>query len=223
LQVCSHFALTCCNCSLKMYAVYVSATMATIWQATPCHNPQDHNVNSHCQENLIILHDFCFFSAKYVKPCSRNDPNLNECAKRHAKDVISYPGLAQGKLQGDKKQCNASDIPRQDSEVDPWWIYLVISITNFNRSQGTNDNCHLMGTTHFCSSTWWSESKLTVVCSTEGKRTLSLKTWRPWRRWKNIKNNLTNTGLEGVDWIHLARGRDQWRALVNTVINLPVP
>ncbi|PNF31911.1 hypothetical protein B7P43_G07900 [Cryptotermes secundus] len=33
---------------------------------------------------------------KYIKPCSRNDPDIDECAKRHAKDVISHPALAQG-------------------------------------------------------------------------------------------------------------------------------
>jgi hypothetical protein len=27
----------------------------------------------------------------------------------------------------------------------------------------------------------------------------------------------------GMDWIHLAQDRDQWRALVTTVINLQVP
>jgi hypothetical protein len=28
---------------------------------------------------------------------------------------------------------------------------------------------------------------------------------------------------KGVDWIHLAQDRDQWQALVNTVMNLGVP
>jgi hypothetical protein len=27
----------------------------------------------------------------------------------------------------------------------------------------------------------------------------------------------------GVDWIDMAQDRDQWRALVNTVLNLRVP
>jgi hypothetical protein len=27
---------------------------------------------------------------------------------------------------------------------------------------------------------------------------------------------------EGVDWIHLAQKRDQWRALVNTIMKLEV-
>jgi hypothetical protein len=30
-------------------------------------------------------------------------------------------------------------------------------------------------------------------------------------------------GWEDVDWIHLAQDRDQWWALVNTVMNLQVP
>jgi hypothetical protein len=30
-------------------------------------------------------------------------------------------------------------------------------------------------------------------------------------------------GWNGMDWIDLAQGMDQWRALVNTVMNLQVP
>jgi hypothetical protein len=31
--------------------------------------------------------------------------------------------------------------------------------------------------------------------------------------------DLREIGLGGMDWIELAQGRDQWRALVNTVMN----
>jgi hypothetical protein len=40
---------------------------------------------------------------------------------------------------------------------------------------------------------------------------------------ENIKIDLRDMGREGIDWIDLAQGRDQWRALVNTVMNLRVP
>jgi hypothetical protein len=30
-------------------------------------------------------------------------------------------------------------------------------------------------------------------------------------------------GLEGVDWMHLAQDREQWRAIVNTVMIFGVP
>jgi hypothetical protein len=30
-------------------------------------------------------------------------------------------------------------------------------------------------------------------------------------------------GWDGMDWIDLAQDRDQWRALVNTVMNIQVP
>jgi hypothetical protein len=39
----------------------------------------------------------------------------------------------------------------------------------------------------------------------------------------NIKIELREKGWDGVDWIDLAQDRDQWRALVNTVMNLRVP
>jgi hypothetical protein len=39
----------------------------------------------------------------------------------------------------------------------------------------------------------------------------------------NIKMDFRETGWGGMDWNHLAQGRDQWKALVNTVMNLRVP
>jgi len=34
---------------------------------------------------------------------------------------------------------------------------------------------------------------------------------------------LTEAEFEGVDWMHLDQDRDQWRIVVNTVMNLRVP
>jgi len=36
----------------------------------------------------------------------------------------------------------------------------------------------------------------------------------------NIKMDLLEVGWKGVHWVHLAQYRDQWRALVNTVMSL---
>jgi hypothetical protein len=59
-----------------------------------------------------------------------------------------------------------------------------------------------------------------LVGKPEGKRPLG----RPRRRWiDNIKIDLLEIGLSVVDWIGLARDRDRWRALVNSVMNLRVP
>jgi hypothetical protein len=35
--------------------------------------------------------------------------------------------------------------------------------------------------------------------------------------------DLREIGWDGVDWIDMAQERDQWRVLVNTVLNLRVP
>jgi hypothetical protein len=46
----------------------------------------------------------------------------------------------------------------------------------------------------------------------------------PRRRWDhNIKIDVRGIGWGGMDWIDVAQDRDQWRALVNTVMNLQVP
>jgi hypothetical protein len=39
----------------------------------------------------------------------------------------------------------------------------------------------------------------------------------------NIKIYLREIGRNGMDWINVAQDMDQWRALVNTVMNLRVP
>jgi hypothetical protein len=47
---------------------------------------------------------------------------------------------------------------------------------------------------------------------------------RPRRRWvDNIKMDLREIEWGGMDWIDLAQDRNQWGALVNTVMNLGVP
>jgi hypothetical protein len=40
---------------------------------------------------------------------------------------------------------------------------------------------------------------------------------------ENIKMDLREIGWDGMDLIDLAEDRDQWRALVNTVMNIRVP
>jgi hypothetical protein len=39
----------------------------------------------------------------------------------------------------------------------------------------------------------------------------------------NIKIDLREIGWDGMDWIELVLDRGQWRAIVNTVMNLRVP
>jgi hypothetical protein len=43
------------------------------------------------------------------------------------------------------------------------------------------------------------------------------------RRWEDVRVDLREIGWEGVDWMHLAQDRDQWRAVVNRAMNLLVP
>jgi hypothetical protein len=55
------------------------------------------------------------------------------------------------------------------------------------------------------------------VGNPEGKRPLG----RPRHRWMDtIKMDLREIGCGSTDWIDLAQDRDQWRALMNIVMNL---
>jgi hypothetical protein len=54
----------------------------------------------------------------------------------------------------------------------------------------------------------------------EGKRPVG----RPKRRWvDNIKMDLREIGWVDMDWIDLTHDREQWKTVVNTVMNLRVP
>jgi hypothetical protein len=60
-----------------------------------------------------------------------------------------------------------------------------------------------------------------LVGKPEGKRPLGRP--RQTSRWvDNIRMDLREIRWGGMDWIDLAHDRDQWRALVNTVMNLRV-
>jgi hypothetical protein len=41
--------------------------------------------------------------------------------------------------------------------------------------------------------------------------------------WIIIKMDLREIGSDGMDWIDVVENRDQWRSLVDTVMNLWVP
>jgi hypothetical protein len=59
-----------------------------------------------------------------------------------------------------------------------------------------------------------------LVGRPEGKRPLG----RPRHRGEdNIKMDLGETGIDGANWIRLAEDRVQWRAFLNTVMNLRFP
>jgi hypothetical protein len=58
-----------------------------------------------------------------------------------------------------------------------------------------------------------------VVGKPEEKRPLG----RPRRRWRDYRMEVGKVWWECAAWIYLAKDRDHWRAVVNTVMNLWVP
>jgi hypothetical protein len=75
-----------------------------------------------------------------------------------------------------------------------------------------------------CSTRGWEKRnaypRRILVGKPEGQRPLG----SPRRRWVgNIKMDVREIGQDGMDWIDLAQDSDQWRALVNTVMNLRIP
>jgi hypothetical protein len=72
-----------------------------------------------------------------------------------------------------------------------------------------------------CSTNGWKKNAYRLlVGKPEGKRSLG----RPRRRRvDNVRIDLGEVGWGDVDWIGLAKDRNRWRALVNSVLNLRVP
>jgi hypothetical protein len=67
-------------------------------------------------------------------------------------------------------------------------------------------------------------SEIGGSCSTYGRdEKLTQKIGKPRGRWEDIKIDVIDIGYQDFDCIHLAQGRDPWRAVVKTVMSLWVP
>jgi hypothetical protein len=106
------------------------------------------------------------------------------------------------------------------NEVTGGWRKLHGELHNLYSSPNQNDQVKKNDMDMECSTNDRRNAYRKLVGKPERKRPLG----RPICRWvDNIKMNLREIGWGGIDWIDLVRVRDQWRALVNTVMNLRVP
>jgi hypothetical protein len=63
-------------------------------------------------------------------------------------------------------------------------------------------------------------TRIIIDGKARGKETIG----RPRRKWvDNIRMDLGEVGWGNVDWIGLAKDRNRWKAVVNSVLNLQVP
>jgi hypothetical protein len=95
-------------------------------------------------------------------------------------------------------------------------IILILSLVLFAK-YNQNDQIKEDEMGRACST---HRGKGVLVGNPEGMRQLGRSRYR---QEDNIKMDLEKTGQGGMDSIHLAQDRDQWRALVNIIMNLHVP
>jgi hypothetical protein len=90
---------------------------------------------------------------------------------------------------------------RKEHNEDLYNLYSSLSIIRMMKSKGMRWAGHVLG-------------------KPEGERPLG----KPRRKLTGIiKMDHREMGWGGVDWIDLAQDRDQWKALLNTAMNLPLP
>jgi hypothetical protein len=93
-------------------------------------------------------------------------------------------------------------------------LYSSLSIIRIIKSRRKKWACHVARM----------EKKRNAYRLLVGKPEVKRPLRRPRSRWlDNIRMVLGEVGWGDVDWIGLAKDRNNWRALVNSVLNLRVP
>jgi hypothetical protein len=104
--------------------------------------------------------------------------------------------------------------PKRDELIGGWRKLHIEELHNLYSSPNTMIKSKIGRT---CRTNLEKKNVLRIlVGKPEGKKTTP---GRPRRRWvDNIKMYLREIGCNVMDWIDLAQNRDQWRALVSTVM-----